>query len=200
MNISLDRIADTLSYLVPGSSKIDATLTRASVAMILHQTTNNLEILFIERAPHKEDPWSGHIAFPGGKLEKGETEYDAACRESFEEIGVDLKEAAYLGRLCDIAGSNLPVRVSCCLFVVEKIKFYPKINEEVSDLFWISVSELNDSERHIRSMVSFGEKYFEVPAIKFAFEGKPVLWGITYRLVMQFLSLLKDIESDRVCE
>jgi 8-oxo-dGTP pyrophosphatase MutT (NUDIX family) len=169
--------------------------TRASVAMILHQGRNDLEMLFIQRAAHDLDPWSGHIAFPGGKLEKGELECQAACREAHEEIGIDLNQARYLGRLSDIVGANLPVRVSCCLFVVDRTLYRPVLNDEVRDLFWVTLSDLCDSGRHLPSRVAFGEKWFEVSAIKLPVDNKPVLWGITYRLVMQFLHLL---EGDHV--
>lgn len=165
--------------------------TRASVAMILHQGAADVEILFIERAAHHLDPWSGHIAFPGGKLEEGELECQAACRETREEIGIDLEQGRYLGRLADIIGANLPVRVSCCLFGVDRTRCRPVLNEEVGDLFWVTLSELRDPENHLQSRVAFDEKRFEVPAIRLPVDDKPLLWGITYRLVMQFLSLLE---------
>ena len=166
--------------------------TRAAVAMILHQGVHDLEILFIQRAAHDLDPWSGHIAFPGGKLENGEGECQAACRETLEEIGIDLQQGRYLGRLSDIVGANLPVRVSCCLFGVDRMGCRPVLNEEVRELFWVTLSELRDPARHVLTGVAFHEKRFEVPAIRLPVDDKPVLWGITYRLVMQFLAVLGD--------
>lgn len=167
--------------------------TRASVAMILHQAANDVEILFIQRAVHDLDPWSGHVAFPGGKMEEGELECQAACRETQEEIGIDLEQGRYLGRLSDIVGANLPVRVSCCLFGVDRMCWHPVLNEEVRDLFWVTLSDLRDQERHLQDgSVAINEKRFEVPAIRLPVDDKPLLWGITYRLVMQFLSLLED--------
>ncbi|CAO3688855.1 unnamed protein product [Rhizopus microsporus] len=54
------------------------------------------EILFMQRATRKGDRWSGHVAFPGGKNEKDETDEETVCREVREEIGVDLKSDDYL--------------------------------------------------------------------------------------------------------
>lgn len=172
--------------------------TPASVAMILHQNAHDIEMLFIQRASHDMDPWSGHIAFPGGKLEVGEMPCQAACRETLEETGIDLDEGRYLGRLSDIIGANLPVRVSCCLFVVDKNHIRPVLNKEVRNLFWVTLSDLRDPERHARSPVAFDDKKFDVPAILLPVDNMPVLWGITYRLVMQFLTILEDEYT--VCE
>lgn len=189
---SLDLIAKRLEHRESGPVKPLCGRTRASVAMILHQGAHDVEILFIQRAAHDLDPWSGHIAFPGGKLEEGELECQAARRETREEIGIDLSQGRYLGRLSDIIGANLPVRVSCCLFGVDRMSFRPVLNEEVCDLFWVTLSELRDPERHLTARVAFDEKRFKVPAIRLPVNNKPVLWGITYRLVMQFLCILED--------
>ena len=189
---AFDRIAERLARRGSGPDLQSCDRTRASVAMILHQAANDVEILFIQRATHDLDPWSGHIAFPGGKLEEGEQECQAALRETYEEIGIDLEQGRYLGRLSDIFGANLPVRVSCCLFGVDRMRCRPVLNEEVRDLFWVTLSDLRDQERHLRSRVAFDEKRFEVPAIRLPVDNKPVLWGITYRLVIQFLHLLED--------
>jgi thiol peroxidase len=186
-----NRIAELLAVRNNDAAQDSGDRTRAAVAMILHQTINDVEILFIQRAAHDLDPWSGHIAFPGGKLEEGELECQAACRETHEEIGVDLEQGRYLGRLSDIVGANLPVRVSCCLFGVDRMSFRPVLNEEVCDLFWVTLSDLRDQGRHLQSSVAFDEKRFQVPAIRLPVDDKPLLWGITYRLVMQLLALLE---------
>lgn len=170
--------------------------TRAAVAMVLSQGHHGLEMLFIQRAAHDLDPWSGHIAFPGGKLEAGELEWQAACRETFEETGISLEQHQYLGRLSDIVGANLPVVVSCCLYLVDRNQCVPVLNEEVRDLFWVAFSDLSDPGRHLQSSVAFGDKCFNVPAIRLPVDDKPVLWGITYRLVKQFFQILEDNGSE----
>lgn len=196
---SFDRIAEALKCRKVPYFDESIENKRASVAMILHQMDGNLEILFIHRADHDLDPWSGHIAFPGGKLEEGEFAYQAACRETLEETGIDLRQARYLGRLSDIIGANLPVRVSCCLFGVNRMSCHPVLNDEVRDLFWVKLSDLHDPERHLRGGVIFDEKRLEVPAIRLPVDNKPLLWGITYRLVMQFLSFMeRDGIIDRI--
>lgn len=164
--------------------------TRAAVAMIMREVPGDLEILFIERAAADCDPWSGHLAFPGGKVEQGERARQAAERETLEEIGLVLESERYLGRMSDIVGSNLPVRVSCFAYAAVSSAIHPVINREVRDVFWARLSEIRNPERHQTATVGFSGRSLEVPAIILPQEGKPVLWGITYRLVMQLLEII----------
>lgn len=165
--------------------------TRASVAMILRELPDDLEILFIERASDERDPWSGHLAFPGGKVEPGEQARQAAERETQEEIGLDLGVERYLGRMSDIVGANLPVRVSCFAYGVITPTARPVVSPEVRDVFWVRLSDILLPERHQTTLVGFSGTSLKVPAIVLPQPDKPVLWGITYRLVMQFLDIIR---------
>lgn len=165
--------------------------TRAAVAMILREVPDDLEILFIERATDVRDPWSGHLAFPGGKVEPGEQARQAAERETQEEIGLDLGTEGYLGRMSDIIGANLPVRVSCFAYGVVTASLQPVVSPEVRDVFWVKLSDLLRPERNQMATVGFSGTSLNVPAIVMPQSGKPVLWGLTYRLVMQFLEIIR---------
>ncbi len=165
--------------------------TRAAVAMILREVPGDLEILFIERATDERDPWSGHLAFPGGKVEDGEQARQAAERETQEEIGLDLGVERYLGRMSDIIGANLPVRVSCFGYGVVTTAAQPVVSHEVSDVFWVKLSHILRPELHQMTKVGFSGAALLVPAIVMPDSDKPVLWGLTYRLVMQFLEIIQ---------
>lgn len=165
-------------------------LTPAAVALILREGGRGLEVLFIERASHDGDPWSGDLGFPGGKVEAGDAgPREAAERETGEELGLDLATASCLGRLADIAGAHLPVRISCFVYgLSEHSNLTP--GSEVRDFFWVPLADLRDPERHTVATVRFGGETFRRPAIVLPVERKPVLWGITYRLIMQFLAVV----------
>ncbi|MEI6215296.1 MAG: CoA pyrophosphatase [Desulfuromonadales bacterium] len=202
-----DRILDKIASKLSRSSNLSAiaeepvSRTRAAVAMIVNPAAEDIEVLFIQRARHPDDPWSGHIAFPGGKLEDGEFACQAAQRETFEETGIDLQEAVYLGQFPDIVGANLPVRVSCCLFAINRQDINPVLNDEVSDLFWVGLPVLRDRKRHIETKVTFDDRSMVVPAICLPDDDRPVLWGITYRLVMEFFAVLEMPDSGTtLCE
>jgi 8-oxo-dGTP pyrophosphatase MutT (NUDIX family) len=189
MPLTLYNISECLDKYQPEDYAV-AGRTHASVAMILREVQDDLELLFIERAADLRDPWSGHLAFPGGKVEQAEQARQAAERETLEEVGLDLGSANCLGRLSDIVGANLPVRVSCYVFGIGAASAEPSVSAEVQDVFWVRLTDLYDTQRHITATVGFSGLLHEVPAIVLPLEGKPVLWGITYRLVMQFLEII----------
>jgi len=183
-------LADRPLCLLPTGS-----LRHAAVSLILRQGETGPEILFIERARHESDPWSGDLGFPGGKVEADDGEPRlAAQRETLEEIGLDLQEALYLGRLDDIAGAHLPVAVSC--FVYETDQHGPfTLSSEIADVFWVPLQFLSDPDRHRMMTVNFRGERLERPAIDLRGPEATVLWGITYRLICQFLQILGiDVE------
>jgi 8-oxo-dGTP pyrophosphatase MutT (NUDIX family) len=148
-------------------------------------------MLFIERARHDDDPWSGNLGFPGGKVEKHDAgERQAAERETREEIGLDLASARCLGRLSDIAGAHLPVRVSCYVYGLPDAPTVLILGEEVRTVYWVPFTDLLAPERHISAPVRFSGTMLTSPAIRLLKPESTPLWGITYRLVMQFLQLL----------
>lgn len=194
----LKGIASALEHFEPQHiTEMSGHRKAAAVAMILREQAGVIEMLFIERAADERDPWSGHLAFPGGKIEDGETPCQAAVRETYEEIGVMLSETSYIGRLSDIIGTNLPVQVACHVFILTA-DIIPAINEEVCDIFWVPLHEIYNSQRHTTTTVHFAESSLEVPSILMPQPGKPVLWGITYRLVMQLYEILQ-VEQNPGC-
>jgi 8-oxo-dGTP pyrophosphatase MutT (NUDIX family) len=163
--------------------------THAAVALLLRQSPSGVEILFILRAEFAGDPWSGNIAFPGGHIEaEDETTRAAAERETFEEIGIDLQQEEFLGRLDDVAGAHLPVIVSCFAYAVDEATPI-MANQEINEAFWVPLSNLADPERQRLHYVLFRGEQLERPAIDLLGPGRTVLWGITYRLVSHFMLL-----------
>ena len=66
----------------------------ASVALIVRDRRLP-SVLLIRRAERTGDPWSGQVAFPGGKKQEGDlTARDTAVRETMEEVGIDLSRSS----------------------------------------------------------------------------------------------------------
>ena len=100
------RIEDVCSALdahIPDLGPSKAAARNAAVAMVIsEQEDRGLSALFIQRAEHPDDPWSGQMAFPGGRRESYDSSLDAAARrETLEEVGLELNEAMLVGRLSD---------------------------------------------------------------------------------------------------
>jgi 8-oxo-dGTP pyrophosphatase MutT (NUDIX family) len=156
----------------------------------LRQHANQLEMLIIRRAEHDADPWSGDLAFPGGKVDPGDADAKrAAEREAFEEMGLDLSPAEYLGQLDDLPGAFLPVRVSCFLyFLPQPVAF--RLNHEVADYQWLPLDLFHEQERHRSMTFPFRGRPTSQPVVDLIDEA-PVLWGITHRLITQFFDLVE---------
>ena len=188
MILTFDAISTTLSRLGHDEKPADER-RRAAVAMILAQRPAGLQLLLLERATDERDPWSGNLALPGGRVEPGETQRQAAERETREEAAIDLATARLLGRLADCVGAHQPVRIACFAYGFGDIPPAVTINHESRDAFWVNLTDLADQRRHITTEVHFRGSSTVAPAIRLPQPGKPVLWGITYRLVMQFLEI-----------
>jgi 8-oxo-dGTP pyrophosphatase MutT (NUDIX family) len=166
--------------------------THAAVALIVRETPSGLQVLFIERAANENDPWSGNISFPGGKVENGDGDpRTTAERETWEEVGIDLGKARYLGRLSDIAGIRIPVHVSCFIYQLEEVGPFRLMKEEVQEAFWVPLSALTDSSRYGEKSVRFDGQTMMSPGITLPHPGEPALWGLTYLLVKDFIAMLK---------
>jgi 8-oxo-dGTP pyrophosphatase MutT (NUDIX family) len=186
--LNLANIADCLAKQRPSILSPDDR-GHAAVAMLLKEGSSSPEVLFIIRAEHDRDPWSGNIAFPGGRLNPGnESPQQAAERETFEELALDLGQAQYLGRLNDLYGAAMPVLVSCFVYqLLEPANLKP--NHEVAATFWCPLSKLLEPQRQQRRSFNFRGEDHTHPVIELLDTQQPLLWGITYRLIRSFFHL-----------
>jgi len=163
---------------------------QAAVALVL-RAREPLELLLIKRATSERDPWSGHMALPGGRRDEADPDLLAtARREALEETGVDLvTHGRPLGRLDDVAPSSprLPkLTISPFVFGVPAHLEAHVASREVERVCWVSVAELRAPET--RSSVDIplpgGDRSFP----SFRVQGEHV-WGLTYRILERFLEV-----------
>ncbi|MCW8859605.1 MAG: CoA pyrophosphatase [Deltaproteobacteria bacterium] len=161
----------------------------AAVALLLRENSEGTEVLLIQRAEHEKDPWSGDLGFPGGRIEDQDVSPRAAAeRETWEEVGLCLSKESYLGQSDDLAGAYLSVRISCFVYQVNNDAQF-KLNGEVVDLFWIPLKTLLEPERNRMTNFLYRGSNREHPVVDLSEWSQRPLWGITYRLLDNFLNL-----------
>ena len=189
---TLAHIRDRLAGYSPElESPVDR--NQAAVAVVLRDLGPGPELLFIERALRDGDPWSGHMAFPGGRIDPGDRdEREAAERETHEEVGISLEPASYLGRLDDIEGGarvlSRTLIVSAHVYHLEQpVPLAP--NHEVREAFWFPVADLLDDTRHVDYLHPAMQEV-RYPGILVGIPERQVVWGLTYRILEGFFELL----------
>lgn len=162
----------------------------ASVALVFHQSPGGPpELLFIERARKEGDPWSGQMAFPGGRRDGRDADSAAtAARETFEEVGLPL--GAPFARLDDFSGSRNPrvppLVVSPYLYEVDhRPELVP--NAEVQSTVWIPVPWILHPDASFDYRFQREEFAGTFPAIRY---DRYTVWGLTYRILGNLFAVL----------
>ena len=167
-------------------------MKKAAVAAVLRDGGEGAELLFIHRAEHPHDPWSGHMAFPGGRMHGGDRDaMAAAIRETREELGLDVAgEGEPLGRLSDVAAVSRGRPLSLVIVpYVFAIRGQPQLvlNHEVADFVWVPLSFLVDFDN--RSTVEWRLGGMTIPLPCYRYRDK-LIWGLTFGMVDELLSIL----------
>lgn len=156
---------------------------RAAVAVVLHEAAGEPSMLFIERAQRMGDPWSGQMAFPGGRVDPDDPSVRAAAeRETREEVGLELEGAELLGRLDDLnAGVRLLAPLVLSSFVYRIAAPPPLVlNHEVREAFWVPVPTLLDPSARVTHRWGAVGRF---PGICVGHPERHVVWGLTYQLL-----------------
>jgi 8-oxo-dGTP pyrophosphatase MutT (NUDIX family) len=190
--------AGGLGGLAPAEDGADAGLRLAAVALVLREGLEGPELLVIKRSEAEHDHWSGHMALPGGRVEpEDENLLVTAARETFEEVGLDLRAGGEaLARLGTVRPqSPYAPRVSVTPFVFVAPEEYHamrgsrelSLSEEVAAAFWVPVDELKRGGRSAVFRMVFAGVEREWPAYP---SQHGLIWGITERILTEFLSLV----------
>ncbi len=167
---------------------------RAAVALVLREgPSGGLELLFIRRAEHEKDPWSGHVGFPGGRAEPGDASLEAtAVRETLEETGLDLaRDGEPLGALDEVKAlaRGRPVDLVIAPFVFRlRGQAGGAPSHEVVSLHWLPLERLLAAKTRSTLQYQHEETVLELPCLRI--EGL-VIWGLTYRMFDDLRALLE---------
>jgi 8-oxo-dGTP pyrophosphatase MutT (NUDIX family) len=198
VTITLDQITARLAAHAPRyGADLDADAEhaierRAAVAIILRESDvspRDTEIMFIRRAIKPGDPWSGHMAFPGGHIDPEDATYrDAAIRETLEEVGVDLT-------ICgDHIGSLEPQRPTLRSLLVAPFVFRLRDpvacepNHEVAEVVWTPLTPILHAHNHVEEMLLIEGSQRGMSGYQVGDEH--LVWGLTYRILHSFFEVI----------
>lgn len=190
--VTIDDFRAALATYSPRDIREFDGMTRAAVAAILRQGDDGVELLFIHRAEDPRDPWSGHMAFPGGRVEPDdEGRFAAALRETREEVGLDLEEFGEpIGRLFDVRaigrGRPLSMVITPYVFAVTSVPELV-INYEVEEVVWVPVAFLADHGNRESMNYRRDELSLVLPCYRYR---SHLIWGLTLGMVDDLLSLI----------
>ena len=153
----------------------------AAVAILFRKVDGELELLLVKRAEVLGDPWSGDIAFPGGKRAPQDRDImHTVVREVREETNVDLEANTFLGKMDIVFSTVRPEYSILPLVFLQNMEPDMKINEELTSFLWTPFNKL------VRSRGRTRIKNFEVSVFHV---NEEVVWGLTYRIIENLVEL-----------
>ena len=169
-------------------------LKRAAVAVILRESRQGAEVLLALRAHRQGDPWSGDMAFPGGRVDAVDeaSASRAACRETGEEVGLHITRAHGIGRLNDRLTLDhrrrAPMVVSPFVYRLEQ-RIEPVLNHEIAATRWLALAWLDEPANRRTMRWHVGRLSVPMPCYDCG-DGQR-LWGLTLAMLDELGSLAR---------
>ena len=165
----------------------------AAVAVILGPDPDS--ILLIRRAERAGDPWSGHMALPGGRQDPAEPDLvTTAVRETAEEVGLELRPEYLLGSLDDVvprSPSLPPIAVRPYVFALDG-RPELRLNAEVATARWIPLDLLLHPDTYHSIRLEIMGENREFPAYRL---DDSVVWGMTERILSNLLDHWRAVKG-----
>lgn len=192
---SLKHAGDKVQTFAPKKKWYRSFCKRSAVAIIMREADISIEVLMIKRADREGDPWSGHMAFPGGVTDLVDNNnLRTARRETWEEIGLDTeKHTHYVGRLSDIRTHShrgkKPMIITPHLFTIEKL---PRLtlNHEVAEVIWVPLRFLaNDNNRET---MQWRQIKTTTATPCYFYKGRRI-WGLSLRMLDELVDVIRQL-------
>ncbi len=191
-SLTLSDIQQALNRFRPRKRWWRRWVKRSAVAMLLRAGKSGPEVLMIKRADREGDPWSGHMAFPGGRMETDDQHSRATAeRETREEIDVDPEKVGHcIGRLSDIPSrphsGRRPMVITPYVYVVQVMP-EPKPNHEVAEVIWVPIAFIMDQGKREQMVWERGRIKLKLPC--YFYKGRRI-WGLSLLMLDELVALL----------
>ncbi|WP_337881280.1 CoA pyrophosphatase [Rheinheimera sp.] len=171
-----------LQLPVPHQRLLPAQARASAVLVLLREGAQGLEVLLTERAAHlKHHP--GQISFPGGRIEEGESSWQAALREAFEETGVLERNIKALGQLPDyVTGTGFFISPHLALLTKEQPLVLQA--DEVASAFWLPLALLAAPGALYSELRQFGPVLHRLYFFPYR---QKLIWGATAAVLVNLL-------------
>jgi 8-oxo-dGTP pyrophosphatase MutT (NUDIX family) len=189
--LDVARVAAALARHAPRREESVPHGHKAAVAAVLRDGAGGAELLFIRRAEHPRDPWSGQMGLPGGRVDPADADaLAAAIRETREELDLDLAAGGRLLGALSEARTHLrlgrsPHSVAPFAFAIEGDPAFAP-SAEVQEALWVPLAFLADPSR--RGAQTWVRRGVPLPMPCCRFDGRPI-WGLTLRIVDELLAV-----------
>lgn len=192
--VSVDDFAERLQAYRPRRLPGRSWVARCGVVLLIAEyradgATVEPSVLLMRRAERRGDPWSGHVSFPGGRVDPSDTSTRAAAlRELQEEAALPpAQPLAPVGRLSDLLtrehGRHRPMVVSPYVYRTDRaLPLQPSL--EAVHLWWEPVSNLID--RDLRSSTIWRVAGLPLPVPSMQVSGAK-MWGLSLMMTNEFL-------------
>lgn len=187
----LAALRDALADRRPFRGPRDRSLAEAAV-LLLVRPADPLELLLIERAEKEGDPWSGHMALPGGRREPRDADLLAtALRETDEETGIVVPHGHVLGGLDELRPSarrRFSITVTPFVAAVPLDTRPVPAPAEVETALWVPLPHLASDEAVDEILIELEGESLALPALSYQ---EYVIWGLTHRILTDFMDLAR---------
>ena len=189
--ISNVKLHDLRSHFLPvgstGDEKPGARV--AAIAIVFWHSPDGVRVCLGRRAIDPRDPWSGDMAFPGGKAEpQDDSLHDVAARETFEEVGLVLPRDSLMGSMpqFDASGAGRkPTLVWPLIYAIDTTPKPFRLSSEMSEAHWVPLAELWDRRNWMA--FSFPATRAQRPGIVV---GNHFLWGFSLHVLIELSETL----------
>ena len=183
-----------MNYVRPSVAEViasDKKTRRSAVVFLLYPKKEDWHFLLLKRHDY-DGVHSGQVGLPGGSLDAGETESEAALRELHEETGLLLTKNQIIGKLCPlyIPPSNYIVQPFAA--IIEESPIWNFDTREVKRGIEVPLADLTRSDNLQENSVLMSGGATRLKVKSFPFGGE-VVWGATAMILSECKEILMKL-------